>query len=402
MEESLYWGHPIFLIAAFVFGCCVGSYLNVVIYRLPLGLSTRDPKRSFCPTCKKQIPIYRNIPIVTWIIQGGKCADCNEPISVRYLLVELLTGLVWALCWWFFAEYQWQGKIPQEMWYPPALAGFFIVLATIAVVISFIDIEHLIIPIQLSVAGALVSLVGAVLLPWHLIDSVARAEPIEWWDGLEASLIGGAAGFFGLWAVVLLGKLLFGRTRVSLEEPASWHLREGDEESDDPNENLSLVIDGEDNFWHELFYRKSDKLLMNGVSDLEINGEKVGEDSLVLRQQSFHAGEKQWTLEEVKSMSGKVSSMVIPREAMGMGDVHLLGVIGLCLGIHSLLFVILAACLIGIVIHLSARAGLGKQMPFGPSLILGAVAWIVCGPEMVDWYMEFIRHSVFGAGEIPS
>ena len=92
-------------------------------------------------------------------------------------------------------------------------------------------------------------------------------------------------------------------------------------------------------------------------------------------------------------MSGKVKQMVIPREAMGMGDVHLFGVIGLCFGINSLLFIILAACLVGIVVHVIARAGFGKPMPFGPSIILGAVIWIIYGPEAIAWYSDFDREA---------
>lgn len=84
----------LFSVFALIFGCCVGSFLNVVIYRLPLGLSVGKPKRSFCPNCKYQIPMWLNIPILSWLLLRGKCKNCSQKISPRYLGVELLTGLL--------------------------------------------------------------------------------------------------------------------------------------------------------------------------------------------------------------------------------------------------------------------------------------------------------------------
>src|SRR5579871_6389403 len=82
----------------FVFGCIVGSFLNVCIYRMPLGQSVVSPP-SHCPHCNYSIPWYLNIPLVTWLYLQGKCANCRAPISVRYFLVELLTGAVFLGCW---------------------------------------------------------------------------------------------------------------------------------------------------------------------------------------------------------------------------------------------------------------------------------------------------------------
>lgn len=383
------WDYPLFYIATFVLGCCVGSYLNAVIYRMPRGMSTREPKRSFCPICKKSIPIFRNIPIFTWLIQRGKCAECDAPIAVRYLLVELLTGLLWLGSWWLFAVYKWQTEAPPTIWFPAALALFFIVIVTIFVVITFIDIEHLIIPLPLSIGGSVVAVAASMVIPQWWGGEV-------WYEGLKWSLFGGVMGFAALWLVVLLGKLLFGRRKIDLEEPMKWHIADSKGDSENPHDNVSLVLDDEDNYWHDIFYRKSDKLLMNGVTELEVNGEKVEQSEFYITQDSIHLEDKTIALEELKSMSGKVTSMVIPREAMGMGDVHLLGLIGLCLGYKSLLFVVLAACGFGILIHIAARAGLGKQMPFGPSLILGALLWTVCGPELVDAYMTWVRETIKG------
>jgi hypothetical protein len=91
----------IFQAAIFALGLCWGSFLNVCIYRLPLGKSVVAP-RSACPHCGKMIPLYHNVPVLSWLILGGKCRNCKEPISPRYLVVELLTGVLFLSCYLHF------------------------------------------------------------------------------------------------------------------------------------------------------------------------------------------------------------------------------------------------------------------------------------------------------------
>lgn len=89
--------HDIIGIAVWLLGLCIGSFLNVVIYRLPRGLSIVEPTWSFCPTCRQQIRWYDNIPVLSWLILRGRCRRCRRPISIQYPLVEALTGLVFCL-----------------------------------------------------------------------------------------------------------------------------------------------------------------------------------------------------------------------------------------------------------------------------------------------------------------
>jgi len=89
---------PLLAAAIFALGLAFGSFLNVCIYRLPLGKSVVTP-RSACPHCGKGIPLYYNLPVLSWLVLRGKCSECKEPISLRYLVVELLTGMLFLGCY---------------------------------------------------------------------------------------------------------------------------------------------------------------------------------------------------------------------------------------------------------------------------------------------------------------
>jgi len=92
---------PLFAILIFATGLAFGSFLNVCIYRLPRELSVVTP-RSACPQCKKSIAFYDNIPVLSWVLLGGRCRSCKASISSRYLWVELLTGALFVVCYWYF------------------------------------------------------------------------------------------------------------------------------------------------------------------------------------------------------------------------------------------------------------------------------------------------------------
>ena len=135
----------------FSFGCIVGSFLNVCIYRMPLDLSVVSPP-SHCPHCKYSIPFYLNVPLLTWLMLRGKCKNCGAPISSRYFIVELLTGVTFLACWLAFGHFApWVALV-----YCLFLAGL--------ITATFIDFEHFIIPDEITFGGAAVGFLISIFL----------------------------------------------------------------------------------------------------------------------------------------------------------------------------------------------------------------------------------------------
>ncbi|MGJ8656235.1 MAG: prepilin peptidase [Akkermansiaceae bacterium] len=363
MIELPPWDSPFYAVATFLFGICVGSFLNVVIYRVPRGLSVNEPKRSFCPSCKKEIPISRNIPLFTWLIQRGKCAECKCSIPSRYFWIELLTGLLWVACWHGFSN--------------PLVAIFYMLLGTIALVIIAVDIELMLIPRPFTIIAAIIALAGGALIP-------ERFGLLTWKEGLTYSAFGLAIGWAALWLVVLLGKAMFGKRSFNFEEPTPWSVREPKHE----NEEISFVIDDEIIPWSDIFFRKTDKLIIDGLTHLNIDGSPRSAKLLEIRDLYILVDGEKLDIEELKSLDGKTTSATIPREAMGMGDVDLLAVLGATFGAPSLLVIVLFSCIFTILIAILGRLGLGKMIPFGPALIAGGVFWLLYGQQAWNWYIS--------------
>jgi leader peptidase (prepilin peptidase) / N-methyltransferase len=197
---------------ALVVGLVVGSFLNVVIYRLPVMLdrqwraecaefngapaeSLREPPfnlvvpRSTCPACKAPIGALQNIPVLSYLALRGRCARCHAPISIRYPLVEMLCGVLSALAAWRFGY--------------GAPAACAIVITWFLIALTFIDLDHQLLPDSVTMPlmwlGLLASLTG-----WGSATSSLPVDPV--------SSIGGAAlGYLSLWAVYHAFRLLTGK-----------------------------------------------------------------------------------------------------------------------------------------------------------------------------------------------
>lgn len=191
---------PVFAATIFIFGLACGSFLNVCVYRLPLGLSVVTP-RSSCPRCKRAIAVYDNIPVLSWLILRGRCRNCEARISPRYLFVELLTAALFVACYSDF------GLTLATVKY--CVFGF-LLLGLI-----FTDAETKLLPDKLTLPGLALGLAFSLLVPVHdmasqflpaLVNLPFSADIASRLYSLLDSLLGAALGasfIYGAGAVYL-------------------------------------------------------------------------------------------------------------------------------------------------------------------------------------------------------
>lgn len=202
MEEIPLWYS---LAVFFVLGACVGSFYNVIVYRMPRGISLINPP-SHCPLCKKHIPLYYNLPIIGWIILRGKSACCKQPISIIYPIGESLCGLLGALALYAATGFSTNFTVPVqslEVW-ADALALFWLLLGIYPV--SAVDFKYKLIPDSISVGGIVAGLIIS-FIPGGM-------TPVQSIVGAVAA--GGGLYLLGLIATKVLNKPAMGFGDVKL------------------------------------------------------------------------------------------------------------------------------------------------------------------------------------------
>ena len=195
----------------FAVGAVIGSFLNVVIHRVPNEESIVFPN-SACPKCQKPIKFYDNIPILSWLILGGKCRNCKEKISPRYPAVELLNGLLFLLIFWQFGL----------SWFLPVS----LIFAAAMVALIFIDAEHLILPNVITYPLLAFALLVRIVFPLFLTAqyftdlekfplNYLQAYPI-WLISLIGAFLGALVGGGSLWLIGELWKRFRGVDAMGL------------------------------------------------------------------------------------------------------------------------------------------------------------------------------------------
>ncbi len=366
-------------------GAGIGSFLNVVIYRLPIGKSVNDPKRSFCFSCGYQIPWYHNIPLLSWLLLRGKCASCGARISFRYFFVEALTAALFYAA--FLHVTQVSNPWPAVAYWGPEVLGLWVFLSLL-IAGTFIDFDHFILPHQITIGGSVAGMVCAFWAP-NLVGQETHLM------GLMISFLSAALGLGLLWSVVELGKLAFGRLKHDFAEAVPWSITQvGDEPP-----VFTVRLDGEEvpHAWEDIFNRDKDRLLLT-CARLAVNDRtwenviaEVTMEVLRVKPSAQEQGEEiQW--EGVKKLQGTTTHIVIPREAMGLGDVFFIAMIGAFTGWKGVIFSIFAASVLGsffaLIPRLIGKAEWTAKIPFGPYLAAGAALWIFYGPDWLLWYLE--------------
>jgi leader peptidase (prepilin peptidase)/N-methyltransferase len=346
----------------FVLGTIVGSLLNVCIHRMPRGESIVFPP-SHCPHCQYAIPWYLNVPLFTWLYLRGKCAHCQAPISVRYFLVELLTGVAFLGTWLTYGAQS------------PAIALVYCVVLAGLIVATFIDIEHFIIPDEITVGGMVCGIGFAVLVP-GLFGTTIRAT------ALGRSLIGLLFGAGIIYAVLRMGKLLFGRQRFSLPHGSRVVFTE-----------TSLQLPDQEIPYEELFYRKSDAIELH-AEKVELIDRCYGPAKLRLTPRALQISGDTFDPESISYFEAITDELVLPREAMGLGDVKFMGAIGAFLGWQAVLFSLMASTLlgsmVGVALIILGKKAWSSRIPYGPYIAIAATIWLFGGKRLTSWWLSTV------------
>ncbi len=274
--------------------------------------------------------------------------------------MELVTALLFLAIW---ESFPWQVAIAYWIFISFLIIG------------TFIDFEHFIIPDRVTIGGTIAGVVCSVGLPALMQTDSRLAAGIR-------SLLAAALGYVILLIVLEAGKIAFGRKRIRFDVPTpfTWTKR---------GDDADFVVGTEEGLWSDYFAREKDRLLLT-CDEARIDHHTYGNVMLDFRYDRVTAEGHVLMLDDVTQISGVARELVIPREAMGRGDLKFLAAIGAFLGWRAVLFSLFAGSLLGSVVGLITLV-VGKpvwsaKLPFGPYLAFGAVTWMFFGNMFLRWY----------------
>ncbi|HIJ67101.1 MAG TPA: prepilin peptidase [Planctomycetes bacterium] len=373
------------LIFVFAYGSCIGSFLNVVIYRMPRDKSLTTPP-STCPACDRRIRFYDNIPLVSWLLLGAKCRYCKTRISPRYFVIELLTALIFVAVFvlYFIVEYRRLG-IEADTGVGMFLAGGWLVYLNAVVLLagllaaSAIDLELWVIPLQvcwfITVVGLITASVGV-----YVIDP-AVVWTYKLWPSASTRTavmtLGAAAGL--IISLVLLWAGVIKRSYQS----------ESDQKS--PRQDRP-------DYPHRLEVLKEVLFLLPIIL--------CSTGALWLTQHSSLAGGWWTKFSQVPAIAGFLGSLSgyfagcavvwatrilgtlgFGKEAMGMGDVHLMGAAGAVIGPVFVVIAFFIAPFFGLIwAGFQMLFKKTRQIPYGPFLSLAVFTVMI----FHDWFRDYI------------
>lgn len=379
---------------AFALGACIGSFLNVVIWRLPRGESLSAPP-SHCPKCGHGIRPWENIPLVSWLALRARCSSCREPISPRYPAVELLTAVVFLGVWFRVVAL---GLPPSSL-----IDLFFLAGALIAV--TFTDIEHRIIPGKVTYSGIAVGLGTALFLPsshqaaissrggldggyflGELFFSWLPLPPLpERFVAVADSAAGAVLALAGLWAIRVLAGAVAGHRRIALGGNTLIRL---------DSRRLSLH-DGQTLGWEEVIsctvrLRNPQFALAAAATGGPPPPAESGDAVLEISRNRIRAGKWSMPLSRIGEVRGEGIEVKFIRDVLGWGDIKLIAMIGALLGAEALPFILGIGAGSGLVagtfLRIFSPACRRQGVPFAPFLALATTVWIFSGGEFLAWY----------------
>lgn len=371
----------IWLVFIFAFGCCVGSFLNVVIYRLPRDKSLIMPPSS-CPACGQRIQFYDNIPLVSWLVLGRKCRDCRAPISPRYFVIELLTGMVFVGLFWLYFRTGLRAGMGAFL-----TGGWLIYLLHLTLLAAFIaasaiDLELWVIPISICWLVTAVGLVGSAV-GRYVIDPSATREfsllPIAS-PGTGALAAGAAIGLAISWILLVSGLI-----KRSYESEDSEHAPQEPDKCPERQLNHRLEV------CREIIFLLPILICAAGAFWLTRESESIRTWWFAFSQHRVVAGFLGSLLGYfvgcgVVWATRIFGTLAFGKEAMGLGDVHLMGAAGAVVGPVLVVVAFFIAPFFGL-----AWAGVQmffkktRQIPYGPFLSLGVFTVMI----LHDWVFSY-------------
>ncbi len=349
------------VVIGFAFGAVCGSFFNVVIYRLPLGQSIVMPP-SHCMKCGEPIRWYDNIPLISYIVLGGRCRSCKEPYSFRYFLVELLTAVLFALVVSRYVEITTGGAVLKGI----GLTLFYLFFVGGMVVSAFTDLDHKIIPNEVTYPGVPIGLVGAFLFPamMGLPDSAH-------WKSLLLSFVSSVGAGGSLLAVGEVVKRAIKPHVVTAPIAGTFRLASSSDSS--PRFSVGQEVEATDILG----------VVAENGAEKEIPADFYGAiaEMLVTNGQRVEAGQP---LAHIR------------KEALGMGDVKLLAVIGAFLGWKLALLTVLLSSVVGLMGHVALvvfkRSEWHAEIPFGVYIVPASLISYFVGGSLIRWYVSVVIH----------
>ena len=375
-------------------GASVGSFLNVVVYRMPLDLSVVTPP-SHCPQCKHALAWYDNIPILAWFYLGGKCRYCKSGYSIRYAMIELLTGIMFVLLYLAYFKLNMRsgfGTFEQGAW---IIFLAHVILVSVLWSSSLIDGEHFIIPPEICYVAVVCGLVISMITPYQ----IANATNTLWEVTPYASPLMGAlaiGAMVGLIIAIVLVKLKI----IPRSFDAFIALCEAAEAAGKPIPEDKLNIRAE--MFRELAY------LLPVVLGAIIAKMVLCSDSSLSITFNALISDQKWFAGLLGSLFGFMiggavvwgvrilGSLGFNKEAMGLGDVHLMAAVGAVLGWQSATVAFFIAPFFGIIYAITRLILVrGKEIPYGPFLSAATVLVMLYHDPIMRYFSNaFVRSEI--------
>jgi leader peptidase (prepilin peptidase)/N-methyltransferase len=376
----------------FAFGCCIGSFLNVVIYRLPRDKSIISPP-SACLACGKHIRFYDNIPLVSWLLLGRKCRYCKAPISPRYFIIELLTGLIFLGLFFLYFRTDLLTGMPSFL-----QGGWFIYLLHIILLAAFIaasaiDLELWVIPLSIcwfvTAAGLVGSALGGYIIDPAVISDHVLLPSVS--AGTASLAAGAAIGLIISWVLLATGLI-----------KRSYESADSENSSDQPEKSAD-----EQSFNHRLEACREIIFLLPIIICSAVAYSIIKGAAPVC---IWWVGFSQHPV--VTGLLGSLwgyfvgcgivwatrilGTLVFGKEAMGLGDVHLMGAAGAVIGPIFVVVAFFIAPFFGL-----AWAGgqmffkKTRQIPYGPFLSLGIFAVMILHERIYSLILDYLRFTIY-------